>query len=99
MAAAVGNDWGCQDLECCAPKVFVKQCRGQKIHKSQIHSMVKMDCTYSSCNQSGFMHYECLNELEDQLVKHLLTSVSSRDYNSARIRSTNCRLYSHFYCC
>ena len=69
MAAAVGNDWDSQDLECCAPKVFVKQCRGQKILKSQIHSMVKMDCTYSSCNQSGFMHYECLNELEDQLKR------------------------------
>ena len=51
MAAALAQDNDSQDLDCCAPKFFVENCNGLKIHKSDIHLMVKMDCTYSDCNQ------------------------------------------------
>ena len=53
MAAALGHDADSQDLDCCAPKFFVGNCSGLKIHKSEIHQMVKMDCTYSDCTQVG----------------------------------------------
>jgi len=75
MAAALGNDLDSEDLECSAPLFVLHSCSGEKIHKSQIQTVVKMDCTYSNCNQSGFMHNECLREMEDQMVKLLQSNI------------------------
>ena len=51
MAAALGSD----ELKCSAPASIVHSCSGKKIQKSDIKKMIKMDCTFNNCNQSGFM--------------------------------------------
>ena len=51
MAAALGSE----ELDCSVPASIVQSCSGEKIQKSDIKQMIKMDCTFSHCNQSGFM--------------------------------------------
>ena len=51
MAAALGRD----ELNCSVPVSIVQSCSGEKIQKSDIKKMIKMDCTYNNCTQSGFM--------------------------------------------
>ena len=72
MAAALVDD---QEIDCSAPTYMVHSCSGMRIHRSQIEKMVKMDCTYTNCSQSGFMHPECLREMEDQMVKLLQSNI------------------------
>ena len=51
MAAALGSD----ELLCSVPVSIVQSCSGEKIQKTDIKQMIKMDCTFNNCNQSGFM--------------------------------------------
>ena len=51
MATALGRD----ELNCSVPASIVQSCSGEKIPKIDIKKVIKMDCTYNNCNQSGFM--------------------------------------------
>ena len=82
MAAGMGDV-----VQCCAPLTLVENCHKDPINKTLLFSMVKMNCTFAACDQSGFMHPECFTELENQLIKRVKAMGFSNSAKSEKFKS------------
>jgi len=76
-------------LECCAPLALVKQCSKEDIHKSRLFSMVKLSCTFSGCDQSGFMHPQCFQEMEEYLIKFVKSTPFTNNHKKETFKRYN----------
>ena len=47
------------------------ECSGPPILKTSLVTSMRMLCTSSSCNQSGFLHPGCLRRVEDLIIRHI----------------------------
>ena len=72
MAAAWRARQDC--LSCSVPQEVCEtsvSCSGSPILKRDLVTSVKMLCTSGSCNQSGFLHASCLQQVEDILIRQV----------------------------
>jgi len=69
-------------LKCCAPQPIVEKCSEEAIDKTKLFSMVKMNCSFPQCDQSGFIHPDCFQELEDYLNRFLKSMSFSNTYKN-----------------
>ena len=76
-------------VTCCAPTSLVDNCSQEQINKTNLFSMIKVNCTFSNCDQSGFMHPECFTELESYLVKFLKSQPFSNNHKRETFRRYN----------
>ena len=73
-------------LKCCAPQPIVGKCSEEAIDKTKLFSMVKMNCSFPQCDQSGFIHPDCFQELEDYLNRFLKSMSFSNTYKNESIK-------------
>ena len=64
---------GLESLICCVPTSMWQSsvCSGRQILREDLVNMGKVNCTSKACTQSGFMHPECIFELEELMIKLL----------------------------
>ena len=64
---------GLESLICCVPTSMWQSsvCSGRPIFREDLVNMGKVNCTSKACTQSGFMHPECIFELEELMIKLL----------------------------
>ena len=73
-------------LRCCAPQTIAEKCSEEAIDKTKLFSMVKMNCSFPQCDQSGFMHPECLQELEDYLNRYIKSLTFTNTHKNESVR-------------
>jgi len=73
-------------LKCCVPQTIVGKCSEEAIDKTKLFSMVKMNCSFPQCDQSGFLHPECFRELEDYLNRFLKSMTFSNTHKNESVR-------------
>ena len=73
-------------LRCCAPQTIAEKCSEEAIDKTKLFSMVKMNCSFPQCDQSGFLHPECLQELEDYLNRYIKSLTFTNTHKNESIR-------------
>jgi len=56
-------------LQCSIP--LTGMCNNQDIMKNSLSQMVKVNCSSSTCTESGFVHPECFIKLEDSLIRYV----------------------------
>ena len=76
-------------IKCCAPVSLVENCSKEVINKTELFSMIKMNCTFSQCDQSGFVTPDCFKELEDRLVKIMKSNPFSNNHKKETFRRYN----------
>ena len=76
-------------IKCCAPVSLVENCSKEVINKTELFSMIKMICTFSQCDQSGFVTPECFKDLEDRLVKFMRSNPFSNNHKKETFRRYN----------
>ena len=76
-------------LQCCAPVSLVENCQKEVINKTELFSMIKMNCTFSQCDQSGFLTPHCFKDLEDRLVKFMKSNPFTNNHKKETYRRYN----------
>ena len=77
------------NIKCCAPGSMMETCNKETIRKTHLFEMVKMICTFSNCDQSGFMHPSCFAILEENLVRFLKTMPFTNNHKKETFRRFN----------
>jgi len=70
-----------ESLSCCVPETGweLEVCSKQPILRQDLVRMCKVGCTSDSCPKSGFMHPECLYQLENEMIKLLNARLTQKD--------------------
>ena len=83
MAAANNTN----TLSCCVPMTGV--CNMQPIHRTTLLTMVKVDCSTSNCTESGFIHPECFDKLEQMLIRYVTNYQWDNSHKQENMRTYN----------
>ena len=76
-------------VSCCAPESIVGECSREDIDKTRLFSMVKMNCSFPQCDQSGFIHPECYQEIEEYLTRFIKCGTFSNTFKKESFRKFN----------
>ena len=74
-------------LSCCVPMSDV--CSMQPILRTNLLTMVKVNCTSASCTQSGFIHPDCFYKLEQSLIRYVSNYQWSNSHKQEAMRKYN----------
>jgi len=76
-----------EGLACCVPMSGI--CSMEPILKSTLLKMIKVNCSSATCTESGFIHPDCFNKLEESLIRYVSTYQWSNSHKQESMKKYN----------